>query len=92
MFACGVDVLLTASDNYSMIEHPEQAPVTLEHSNVGGHYVVTSAKGQDEFFVRVRAEQKASMLYKIQYNYVGEGEIPYRMYSVVDNTLTYTVE
>ena len=43
-----------ASARYSDVENSTSSAVTLEHSNIGGHYVIQSEEGQAEFFITVR--------------------------------------
>ena len=92
LFACRSDVELTASSQYAAIDHPEkdQSPVRLEHSNIGGHYVVTSTAKSYEFFVKVKG-QTANPFYKIQYSYIDNYSkmIPYKHFETADRTLTY---
>ena len=59
-----------ASARYSDVENGTSSAVTLEHSNIGGHYVIQSAEGQAEFFITVRNKTEQEPLFLVEYSTV----------------------
>jgi hypothetical protein len=70
IFSCKGDVEVIASARYSDVENSTSSAVTLEHSNIGGHYVIQSEEGQAEFFITVRNKTEQEPLFLVEYSTV----------------------
>lgn len=90
IFSCKGDVEVIASARYSDIQNSTSNAVTLQHSNIGGHYVIQSQEGQAEFFITVQNKTEEEPLFLVEYSMVQI--LPYKYFTNVDESISYKVQ
>ena len=96
VFVCWGDVGVEASGTYldfSQDRH-KQKLLTFEHSNYGGHYVISAEQVSGQYFIRVFNRQKrdSDVAYLITHSYYNTiSDLPYKLVYLNSRQVSYSL-
>lgn len=91
IYNCEGEVEVKASSYYEYLEKEDnQYNVIMEHSNYGGHYVLTTNNLQGSYFMEtIDKREEGDLTYLISYNNYRGDQMPYKFYSIPSSEIFY---
>jgi hypothetical protein len=97
IFSCAGEIEVSASSNYTqIINNSFQNVVRMEHSNYGGHYVISSEDLKGDYYVQTKSldpqgTPNTQLSYLISYYlYTSNEKMPYKAYGIMKSYIEYS--